>query len=198
MYKNIKILLLHKMGASLSLCKIKNKNENKNNYKNENQKMIQTDPAIDMVDQDGKTYLQYIMNYDSIPYFIPQIKYAKVTDIRLNYTIVVAARFPNNDSPIHRFPVRLKYVDNANNEFNVTPGFESNLHYKAMDALFPLICSTIVELRDVENCGGMLYADVYYGKVTSVSEWLVDRNLAVDVDGRYKLVKPVHTMSGFM
>ena len=152
------------------------------------------DPALDMVDQDGKTYLKYIMNYDSIPYFIPQINYAKVTDIRQNYTIVVAARFPNNNSPLHRFPVRLKHVCNGDKFYKTFPGFESNLHNKAKEALFPLICSSIVELRDVENRNGMLYADVYFSKgadtiVASVSEWLVDNNLALDEDNKYTFVK---------
>ena len=170
------------MGVFFSSCKTQKQQNN-------NEPDI-TDPEVDMVDRDGKTYLKYIMNYDSIPYFIPQIKYAKVTDIRQNYTIVVAARFPNinKDSPIYRFPIKLKHVCNEPDFHHIHPGFESNLHNKAMDALFPLICSTIVELRDVENCGGMLYADVYFNKgdqlvSTSVSKWLVDNKLACkDID----------------
>ena len=192
MYKNIKILLLHKMGALISLCKNKNenKNENKNKNKNENKKMILPDPAIDMVDRDGKTYLKYIMNYDSIPYYIPQIRYAKVTDIRENYTIVVAARFPNNDSPVHRFPIKLKNVTKEFPRFRNCGGidfsfdFESNLDTKAVDALFPLICSNIVELKNIENYGrGVLYADVYCGEIY-VNKWLVEKSLAVWESGQ--------------
>jgi len=146
------------------------------------------DVEIDNVDTDGKTYLQYIMNYDSIPYFIPEIKYAKVTDIRPDYTIVVAARFPNKDSPIHRFPIRLKHVAKEFVTFKPRGDlFESNLDTKAVNGLFPLICGSIVELKDIENNHGMLYADVYYER-RSVSEWLVENNLAVDIDHKFKLV----------
>ena len=150
----------------------------------------QKDSAVDMVDRDGKTYLQYIMNYNSIPYFIPKIKYAKVTDIRENYTIVVAARLPFKDSPIYRFPIKLNYICNETVSYHIPQGFESNLDRKAVTALFPLICSSIVELRDVENYNGTLYADVYFNNgdklvPTSVSEWLVTNNLAIDADNKY-------------
>lgn len=174
------------MGGLLSSCK--NKNKNKNNNKKEKEKENQSialpsDPAIDMVDLDGKTYLKYIMNYDSIPYYIPQIRYAKVTDVRQNYTIVVAARFPNNDSPVHRFPIKLKHVDKEDRYLFKTFGdFESNLDTRAMDALIPLICSNIVELKNIENYGrGVLYADVYCGEIY-VNKWLVDKKLAEYID----------------
>ena len=171
------------MGAILSSYKSKRNNDNKNQYEST------PDVEIDNVDTDGKTYLQYIMNYDSIPYFIPEIKYAKVTDIRPDYTIVVAARFPNKDSPIHRFPIRLKHVVKEFVTFKPRGDlFESNLDTKAVKELFPLICGSIVELKDIENNHGMLYADVYYEKKRSVSEWLVENNLAVDIDHKFKLV----------
>jgi hypothetical protein len=169
------------MGGLLSSCK--NKNKNNNNKANQT---IRSDPAIDMVDLDGKTYLKYIMNYDSIPYYIPQIRYAKVTDVRQNYTIVVAARFPNNDSPVHRFPIKLNHVDKEESSISRTYGgfgcdFESNQDKRAMDALIPLICSNIVELKNIENNGrGVLYADVYCGEIY-VNKWLVEKNLAVDI-----------------
>ena len=170
------------MGSLLSSCR--NKNE-------ENQSVAIPDPAIDMVDLDGKTYLKYIMNYDSIPYFIPQIRYAKVTDVRQNYTIVVAARFPNNDSPIHRFPIKLKHVDKEEFSLYRSHGgfgcdFESNLDNRAKDALIPLICSNIVELKNIENYGrGVLYADVYCGEIY-VNKWLVDKKLAVYIDNKFE------------
>ena len=159
------------MGALFSSCKRKAEN-NKN-------KEDAINTAIALVDTDGKTRLQYIMNYDSIPYFIPKIKYAKVTDVRQNYTIVVAAPFPNKDSPIHRFPVKLKYIQ---------PGWTFNLDTKAMNALIPIICSNIVELIDIENNNGELWAEVYCGQL-DVSEWLIDNNLAIGSDDRYNLVK---------
>jgi len=168
------------MGGLISYCK---------NKKEKAKQTITSDPAIDMVDRDGKTYLKYIMNYDSIPYYIPQIKYAKVTDVRQNYTIVIAARFPNNDSPVHRFPIKLKHVDKEENSFYRTHGgfgcdFESNLDKRAMDALFPLICSNIVELKNIENYGrGVLYADVYCGEIC-VNKWLVDKKLAVYINDK--------------
>jgi hypothetical protein len=109
-----------------------------------------------------------------------------VTDIRQNYTIVIAARFPNNDSPVHRFPIKLKHVDKEENSFYGGFGcdFESNLDKRAMDALFPLICSNIVELKNIENYGrGVLYADVYCGEIC-VNKWLVDKKLAVWESGQ--------------
>lgn len=174
------------MGGLLSSCKNKNKNNNKK--EKENQSIaLPSDPAIDMVDLDGKTYLKYIMNYDSIPYYIPQIRYAKVTDVRQNYTIVVAARFPNNDSSIHRFPIKLKHVDKEENSlYRMFGDFESNLDTRAKDALIPLICSNIVELKNIENCGrGVLYADVYCGEIY-VNKWLVDKKLAVDSTTKFE------------
>ena len=165
------------MGALCSSCKSKaDKNKNKDESIN---------PALINVDTDGKSRLQYIMNYELIPYFIPQIKYAKVTDVRQNYTIVVAAPFPNKDSPIHRFPVKLKHVCSGNT-FNTFPDWESNLHNKAMEALLPIICSNIVELKDIENRNGELWAEVHCGKL-DVSKWLIDNNLAVGSDHRYAL-----------
>ena len=168
------------MGGLFSSCS--------NKKENTNQTITMPDPAIDMVDRDGKTYLKYIMNYDSIPYYIPQIKYAKVTDVRQNYTIVIAARFPNNDSPVHRFPIKLKHVDKEESLFYRTHvcDFESNLDTRAMDALIPLICSNIVELKNIENYGrGVLYADVYCGEIY-VNKWLVDKKLAVDIDSKFE------------
>ena len=157
----------------------------KNNNKKENNNKEEPDAALTAVDVNEKTYLQYIMNYDSIPYFIPQIKFAKVTDVRENYTIVVAARFPYKTSPIYRFPIKLKHTD--------PPRQGSLLHCKAKDALFPFICSNIVELLNIEYKDGILQADVYYGK-QNVSEWLVDNNLAIDVDQAFALTKPVYHM----
>ena len=169
------------MGSLLSSCRKNNNNEEQT-----------LDPALANVDTDGKSYLQYIMNYDSIPYFIPQIKYAKVTDVRQNYTIVVAARFPHKDALIYRFPVKLKHVCNRIPQFSDSythcSMWESNLHNKAMNALMPLICSNIVELRDIENLNGELWAEVYCGKL-DVSEWLIDNNLAIGSDDIYNLVK---------
>lgn len=160
------------MGVFFSSCKPqKQQNNNEPDIK---------DPEIDMVDRDGKTYLQYIMNYESIPYFIPQIKYAKVTDIRPDYTIVVAARLPNKDSPIYRFPIRLKNIENSCEYSSRDSIWKSNLDIKAIDLLIPLICSTIVELKNIENRNGMLYADVYYKETNSVSEWLINNNLVVN------------------
>ena len=153
--------------------------------KNNKNKKEEPEPALMLVDVNEKTYLQYIMNYDSIPYFIPQIKFAKVTDVRENYTIVVAARFPYKTSPIYRFPIKLKNTE--------PPRHGSLLHCKAKDALFPFICSNIVELLNIEYKDGILQADVYYGK-QNVSEWLVDNNLAIDVDQAFALTKPVYHM----
>ena len=179
------------MGGLFSSCKSKTEN-NKNNEETIN-------PAIALVDTDGKSQLQYIMNYDSIPYFIPQIKYAKVTDVRQNYTIVVAAPFPNKDSPIHRFPIKLKHIEKEFPRFKNCGGgcdhFESNLDTKAISVLTYLICSQIVELRDIENHDGTLYADVYYTKIKSVSDWLIDNNLAVDIDHKYAYVKQVYKVT---
>ena len=165
------------MGLLFSKC-------NKRSGRNKNKKE-EPDAALASVDVNEKTYLQYIMNYDSIPYFIPQIKFAKVTDVRENYTIVVAARFPYKTSPIYRFPIKLKHTD--------PPRQGSLLHCKAKDALFPFICSNIVELLNIEYKDGILQADVYYGK-QNVSEWLVDNNLAIDVEQAFALTKPVYHM----
>ena len=158
------------MGSFFSTCKNKSNSTNKQ------------EPDLDLisVDVNEKTYLQYIVNYDSIPYFIPKIKFAKVTDVRENYTIVVAARFPYKTSTIYRFPVKLKHTAMCREG--------SILHCKARDALFPFICSNIVELLNIEYKDGILHADVYYGK-QNVSEWLVDNNLALDVDNQFALVK---------
>jgi hypothetical protein len=166
------------MGSFFSTCKssgCKNKSTNKQ----------EPDPALIAVDVNEKTYLKYIMNYDSIPYFIPKIKFAKVTDIRENYTIVVAARFPYKTSPIYRFPVKLKHTDNWRQG--------SILHCKARDALFPFICSNIVELLNIEYKDGILQAEVYYGK-KNVTEWLMDNNLAIDVDNETPFIKQVYNM----
>jgi len=167
------------MGGLFSSCS--------NKKENTNQTITMPDPAIDMVDRDGKTYLKYIMNYDSIPYYIPQIKYAKVTDVRQNYTIVIAARFPNNDSPVHRFPIKLKHVDKEESSlYRMFGDFESNLDTRAKDALIPLICSNIVELKNIENYGrGILYADVYCGEIY-VNKWLVDKKLALDSTTKFE------------
>ena len=166
------------MGSFFSKCKCNNHNGIEEPI----------DAALASVDMDEKTYLQYIPNYDSIPYFIPQIKYAKVTDIRENYTIVVAARFPNKnkDSPIYRFPIKLKHIDLTTYSSKWSASY--SLDSRARDALFTLICSEIVELRNVENCSGMLSAEVYFGRKECASEWLVSNNLAIALDGRFEFV----------
>ena len=153
------------MGGLLSSCK--NKNKNKNNNKKEKEKENQSialpsDPAIDMVDLDGKTYLKYIMNYESIPYYIPQIRYAKVTDVRQNYTIVVAARFPNNESPVHRFPIKLKHVDKEDRYLFKTFGdFEEEVIIGSFNGHYMLLEETekIVKLR-CDRCG-VNYKDIH-------------------------------------
>ena len=99
----------------------------------------------------------------------------------------MAARFPNNESPVHRFPIKLKHVDKEDRYLFKTFGdFESNLDTRAMDALIPLICSNIVELKNIENYGrGVLYADVYCGEIY-VNKWLVDKKLAVYIDNKFE------------
>lgn len=126
-----------------------------------------------MADLDDTDYLKnYISSYESIPYFIPEIKYARVTDIRQDYKIIVAARLPFKNSPVYRFPIRLKDID-------ASEAREHNHYdYKAMNVLFPLICNNIVELKNIKNEFGILSADVYYGEI-HVNQWLVEKGLAV-------------------
>ena len=168
------------MGLLFSKCK-----SNSSGCKSNSTNKQEPDPALIAVDVNEKTYLQYIMNYDSISYFIPKIKFAKVTDVRENYTIVVAARFPYKTSPIYRFPVKLKHTAMCKEG--------SILHCKARDALFPFICSNIVELLNIEYKDGILHAEVYYEK-QNVTEWLVDNNLALDVDNEFGFIKQVYHM----
>ena len=136
---------------------------------------------------DSCSYLHYITNYDSIPYFIPIIKYAKVTDVRNDYMIVVAAKLPIKNSPIYRFPVKLKGVDVCvASTDELKRGLGSLLDYKAKDMLHPFIYSTIVELKNIENYNGQLYADVYSYE-THINQWLIDNKLAVRYDRRKEL-----------
>jgi len=126
-----------------------------------------------LVDLDDTEYLKnYISSYNDIPYFIPEIKYARVTDIRQDYKIIVAARLPFKNSPVYRFPIRLKDIDVSEARGH------NHYDYKAMNALFPLICGNIVELKNIKNEFGILSADVYFGEI-HVNQWLVEKGLAV-------------------
>jgi len=140
-----------------------------------------------LADLDDTEYLKnYIMNYDSIPYFIPEIKYARVTDVRQDYIIVVAARLPFKNSLVYRFPIKLKGLESDKEDNRIEssmmgmyfPSEHSNKDYKAMVVLMPLICNNIVELRNVKNYFGTFTADVYFNGI-HINCYLKNKGLAL-------------------
>lgn len=158
----------------------KRSNLNKQSKQSKKKEIKSKEEAL--ADLDDTDYLKnYISSYESIPYFIPEIKYARVTDIRQDYKIIVAARLPFKNSLVYRFPIRLKDIDVSEGEMigTIWVAREHNHYdYKAMNALFPLICGNIVELKNIKNEFGILSADVYCGEI-HVNQWLVEKGLAV-------------------
>jgi hypothetical protein len=133
-------------------------------------------------DLDDMSYLENINNYDMIPEFIPQIKYAKVTNIYDEYVIEVAAKLQFNDS-IYKFLVRLKEIESCT---SFRCQVRSHNDRKAQKQLMPLICNKIVELKNIENYRGKLYVDIYYNTM-HINQWLVDNKLAIPYERRWQL-----------
>jgi len=129
---------------------------------------------------------------DTIP-FIPPVTAGFVIKVYDGDTITVAARLPYADSPLYRFPVRLRGIDSP--EIRGKTPAERAAAVAARDALAARISGRTVELRNTgSEKFGRLLADVYLtanlgaasDKNQSLNDWMVASGFAVKYDGGKK------------
>ena len=133
---------------------------------------------------------------DTIP-FIPPVTAGFVIKVYDGDTITVAARLPYADSPLYRFPVRLRGIDSP--EIRGKSPAERAAAVAARDALAARIFGRTVELRNTgSEKFGRLLADVYLTAnlcaatdetsvaSQSLNDWMVASGFAVKYDGGKK------------
>lgn len=122
---------------------------------------------------------------ETIP-FIPPIESGQVIKVYDGDTITIATRLPYKDSPLYRFPIRLKGIDTA--EIKSKNENEKKLAIVARDALSELILHNTVVIKNIENEKyGRILADVYLGEVC-INEWMIEKGYAVKYDGGTKQI----------
>ena len=107
---------------------------------------------------------------ETIP-FIPPIENGQVIKVYDGDTITIATRLPYKDSPLYRFPIRLKGIDSA--EIKSKNVIEKNNAMIARDVLSELILHKTVIIKNIENEKyGRILADVYVGEIC-VNDWMI-------------------------
>jgi len=121
---------------------------------------------------------------DTIP-FVPPVTAGFVIKVYDGDTITVAARLPYADSPLYRFPVRLRGIDSP--EIRGKTPAERAAAVAARDALAARIFGRTVELRNTgSEKFGRLLADVYVSDAQSLNDWMIANGFAVKYDGGKK------------
>ena len=122
---------------------------------------------------------------ETIP-FIPPIESGQVIKVYDGDTITIATRLPYKDSPLYRFPIRLKGIDSA--EIKSKNENEKKHAINARDALSELILHKTVVIKNIENEKyGRMLADVYLGEIY-LNDWMIDKGYAVKYDGGTKQI----------
>jgi len=122
---------------------------------------------------------------ETIP-FIPLIENGQVIKVYDGDTITIATRLPYKDSPLYRFPIRLKGIDTA--EIKSKNVNEKKHAIVARDALSELILHKTVVIKNIENEKyGRILADVYLEEVC-LNEWMIEKGYAVKYDGGTKQI----------
>ena len=122
---------------------------------------------------------------ETIP-FIPPIESGQVIKVYDGDTITIATKLPYKDSPLYRFPIRLKGIDSAEiKSKNVNEKKNATI---ARDALSELILHKTVVIKNIENEKyGRILADVYLGAVC-INDWMIENGYAVKYDGGTKQI----------
>lgn len=122
---------------------------------------------------------------ETIP-FMPPIESGQVIKVYDGDTITIATRLPYKDSPLYRFPIRLKGIDTA--EIKSKNENEKKHAIVARDALSEFILHKTVVVKNIENEKyGRVLADVYLGEVC-INEWMIEKGYAVKYDGGTKQI----------
>ena len=122
---------------------------------------------------------------ETIP-FIPPIESGQVIKVYDGDTITIATRLSYKDSPLYRFPIRLKGIDSAEIK---SKNVNEKMHAKiARDALSELILHKTVIIKNIENEKyGRILADVYLDEIC-LNEWMIEKGYAVKYDGGTKQI----------
>ena len=122
---------------------------------------------------------------ETIP-FIPPIESGQVIKVYDGDTITIATRLPYKDSPLYRFPIRLKGIDSA--EIKSKNINEKKNAMISRDVLTELILHKTVLIKNIENEKyGRILADVYLGEIC-VNDWMIEKGYAVKYDGGTKQI----------
>ena len=122
---------------------------------------------------------------ETIP-FIPPIESGQVIKVYDGDTITIATRLPYKDTPLYRFPIRLKGIDSA--EIKSKNDNEKKNAMIARDSLSKLILHKTVTIKNIENEKyGRILADVYLGEIC-VNDWMIEKGYAVKYDGGTKQI----------
>ena len=117
--------------------------------------------------------------------FIPQIYKARVVKVYDGDTITIVGFPENTDKKLYKFSVRISGIDCP--EMRTSSEEEKEFAIKARDTLSSLILNNIVRLENISTDKyGRLLADVWYGEDINISEWLIEKRLAVSYDGGTK------------
>ena len=122
---------------------------------------------------------------ETIP-FIPPIESGQVIKVYDGDTITIATRLPYKDSPLYRFPIRLKGIDTA--EIKSKNENEKKHAKAARDALSELILHKTVVIKNIENEKyGRVLADIYLEELC-LNEWMIEKGYAVKYNGGTKQI----------
>jgi endonuclease YncB( thermonuclease family) len=122
---------------------------------------------------------------ETIP-FMPPIESGQVIKVYDGDTITIATRLPYKDSPLYRFPIRLKGIDTA--EIKSKNENEKKHAILARDSLSELILHKTVLIKNIENEKyGRILADVYLEEVC-INNWMIEKGYAVKYDGGTKQI----------
>ena len=152
------------------------------NAKNKGIELVKRSESIDSVKLDSINW-DSVKWEDTVPFVVP-LTGGRVIKVYDGDTITIAAKLPIPNSPIYRFPVRLKGIDCA--EIKGKTEEEKSFAKEARDALSALILNKDITLKNVGNEKyGRVLADIYLGEL-HLNQWLIEQRFAVAYDGGTK------------
>ena len=120
---------------------------------------------------------------DTIP-FVPSVKIGQVIKVYDGDTMTIATYLPFLNSPLYRFPVRLRGIDAP--EMRGKNEDEKRAARISQKALEDLVLHKNVTLKNVETEKyGRLLAEVYVDDI-NINNYMVDNKYAVKYDGGTK------------
>jgi endonuclease YncB( thermonuclease family) len=120
---------------------------------------------------------------DTTEFFFP-IQEGIVIKVYDGDTFTIASKMPMANSPLYRFPVRLKGIDAP--EIKSHKEDEKIMAVEARNALSKMILHKTVTLKNIRNEKyGRILADVYLDNFY-INEWLLEEHYAVPYDGKTK------------